>query len=81
MFDMTRQPVAVLAYSGYRGEQEPRAMVVAGARIEIDKIVRRWREPEGRCFEVLDRDGVVHVLLCAESDLTWWRLQDPDTRG
>ena len=78
---MTRQPVSVMAYSGYRGEQEPRAMEVEGVAVEIDRIVRRWQQPDGRCFQVLDSNGVVHVLLCAESDLTWWRLQDPDTRG
>jgi hypothetical protein len=78
MFDMTRQPVSVMAYSGYRGEQEPRAMEVEGVAVEIDRIVRRWQQPDGRCFQVLDRNGVVHVLLCAEPDLTWWRLRDPD---
>ena len=75
---MTRQPVSVMAYSGYRGEQEPRAMEVEGVAVEIDRIVRRWQQPDGRCFQVLDRNGVVHVLLCAEPDLTWWRLRDPD---
>ncbi len=78
MFAMTREPVSVVAYSGYRGEQEPRALQVAGVAVEIDRIVRRWQQPDGRCFQVLDRNGVVHVLLCAEPDLTWWRLGDLD---
>ena len=75
---MTREAVQVHAYSGYRGEEEPRVLVMAGSRLEIDQVLRRWREPEGRYFEVLDRNGGRHVLCCREPELSWWRVGDPE---
>ena len=35
----------VIAYSGYQGEQEPRALVVEGERLEVVSIQDRWYDP------------------------------------
>jgi hypothetical protein len=67
-------PIAVAAYAGGRGEEEPRALDVDGRRLAVREIVRAWREPDGRLFLVVDELGSRHVLLCDERDRRWWRL-------
>ena len=46
------RPIEVIAYAGYRGEQEPRAVVLDGRRQPVSEIKRRWRSPDGRYFEI-----------------------------
>ena len=68
-------PVTVIAYSGYRGEQEPRAVVVAGERLPVREVKRRWRSPEGRYFEVEVAGGRRLVLRYGgSSGETGWSL-------
>ena len=67
----------VVAYSGSRGEEEPRVLRLEGEEHEVSTILERWVEPGGRGFRVSVADGSVHLLFCRESDLTWWRLLDP----
>jgi hypothetical protein len=54
---MDPRPVEVICYSGYTADEEPRAVVVDGRRLEVVAVERRWREPEGRCFVVRFSDG------------------------
>ncbi len=68
--------VEVVAYSGYRGEQEPRAVVLDGERRPVREIRRRWRSPDGRYFEVELTGGRRLVLRCAAGD-HGWSLADP----
>lgn len=70
-----RSAIRVLAYSGYRGEEEPRAIEVEGRQLEVT-VLRRWQGPEGRWFETVDREGGKHTLLCLDPELSWWRVGD-----
>ena len=54
--------LVVHCYSGYRGQETPRSFQVGGERIEISRVVGRWRTPEHRVFEVLDERGKRHLL-------------------
>ena len=65
-------PIEVLAYSGARGEEEPRALRLDERYVEVREILDRWREPAGHFFRVSADDGHVHLLFCRERDLTWW---------
>jgi hypothetical protein len=65
------EDVEVVAYAGYRGEQEPRALIVGGERIEVAEIVDRWLEPRARCFRVRTADGAVHRLRYDLDELCW----------
>ena len=67
-------PIVVSAYSGGRGEEEPRELEVDGRRLAVHEVVRAWREPLGRFFLVLDELGCRHLLLCDEGDQRWWRV-------
>ena len=68
---MSRDQLEVIAYAGYRGEQEPRAVVIDGERLEIEEIRRRWREPDGRYFEVRLADRRVVALRSGGGDEGW----------
>ena len=71
--------IEVVAYSGYRGEQEPRAVVIGGERRPVLRIRRRWIAPDGRYFDVEMAGGERLVLRCAppgstgedSEDLAW----------
>ena len=60
----------VTSYSGYRGEQEPRALSLEGECLEVAEILRRWTSPDGRYFEVRTSDGRV-ILLRSDADQGW----------
>ena len=59
---MERRAVEVICYSGYAADEEPRAVVTSGRRLEVAVIERRWREPDARFFAVRTSDGARHVL-------------------
>ena len=63
--------VKVHAYSGYQGEQEPRALEVEGERLEVLGIADRWYDPAGRYFKVRASDGRIYLLRCDSESLAW----------
>ena len=68
--------VEVASYSGYRGEETPRAVTVEGARFEVSAVLSRERIMDGVSREIRERwrcrleDGRVAVLERL-SDGTW----------
>jgi len=44
--------VQVECYSGHTYAQEPRAFTWHGERYEVERIIKRWRTPEGPSFRV-----------------------------
>jgi len=70
-------PVEVVAYSGSRGEEEPRAVLLGGRELLVREVLRRWLEPTGRFFSVATDDGHVHLLHCRDSDQSWWLVAAP----
>ncbi len=63
--------LSVIAYSGYRGEQEPRAVVIDGERRPVEEIKRRWRSPDGNYFDVELAGGRRLVLRQGGDDRGW----------
>jgi hypothetical protein len=59
---MQRRAVEVICYSGYAADEEPRAVVTSGRRLEVSIIERRWHEPDARFFVVRTSDGARRVL-------------------
>lgn len=68
----SEQEVVVRAYSGSRGEEEPRAVMLEGFPLEVTAVLDRWREPDGRLFRVQLEDRRRVILRCREPDQTWW---------
>ena len=62
--DPTRKdsPVAVQCYAGYKGEQRPQRFLLAERWLEIEEILKEWREPAAEFFRVRASDGRIYVL-------------------
>ncbi len=54
--------VRVECYSGYRGEQEPRAFRFGARPIAVTEILDRWLGPDHRYFKLLGADGATYIL-------------------
>jgi hypothetical protein len=63
--------VTVHCYAGYRGEQEPRAMELAGKRLEVREILDRWLAPDHRYFKVRCQNGDVYIIRHDERAECW----------
>lgn len=63
--------IRVECYSGYRGEQEPRAFWLGERRFEATIIVDRWVGPDYRYFKVLAADGHHYILRYDEANGEW----------
>ena len=75
---MSEEKVRVTAYSGNRGEETPRALVLGGKRIEVVEIQETWIE-EGvgdrrtrRFFKVRGSDGGIHKIFYDEQTAEWY---------
>jgi len=55
-------PVTVQCYAGYKGEQGPKRFLLAESWLEIEEILKEWREPAAEFFQVRASDGRVYVL-------------------
>lgn len=63
--------IRVECYSGYRGEQEPRAIRCGSRRITVVEILDRWLAPDHRYFKVKGDDDAVYVLRHDPSADEW----------
>ncbi len=69
------QQFDVQAYAGYRGEQEPRAVVVDGVRFEVMGIDDRWHDPVATYFKVAAADGRVYLVRRDFETAAWSLVQ------
>jgi hypothetical protein len=74
---MSDEKIEIIAYSGYRGEETPRALVLGGKRIEVVEIQESWIE-EGigdrttkRFFKVKGSDGEIRKIFYDEKAAEW----------
>ena len=63
----------VVAYSGYQGEQEPRALIIDGTRQEVVAVEDRWYVPGARYFRVRTEGGS-HLVRYDLVDFSWSRV-------
>jgi len=75
---MSEEKIHVMAYSGYRGEETPRAILRRYEKIEVIEIISQWKE-EGveerdrkRFFIFKGNDGLVHKIFCDEKTAEWY---------
>ena len=75
---MSDEKIEVIAYSGYRGEESPKALILRGQRIEVVEVQERWVEERlddrvrKRFFKVEGSDGVLHEIFYSEESLEWY---------
>ena len=63
--------IRVECYSGYRGDEEPRAFWLGSRRFEVVELQDRWLNPERRYFKVRVDDGRRFILRHDESSGEW----------
>jgi len=75
---MDRKKVEVIAYSGHRGEEIPRAFKCRGTKVEVAEIQSRWIE-EGvgdrktkRGFRLRGTDSITYTLIYDEETREWF---------
>lgn len=72
------QPVEVICYSGYKGDERPVRFRAGGAVFEIERILDQWRTPDGQCFLVRTAGG--DYTLRHYSDADAWTLEPSRAR-
>jgi hypothetical protein len=76
--DMPEERIKVIAYSGYRGEETPRMILLHGERIEVIEILRHWIEERSddrarkRFYQVKGSDGNLHRIYYDEKMMGWF---------
>jgi hypothetical protein len=54
--------IQVECYSGFRGEETPRNILMGNIKIEVKKILDRWLAPDHRYFKILGDDNAVYII-------------------
>ena len=73
--------IKVIAYSGYRGEEIPRIILLHSERIEVIEILSRWSEERStdrarkRFYRVRGNDGFVHKIYYDEKAMEWFYVE------
>ena len=75
---MSEEKIRVMAYSGYRGEETPRAIIHHHEKIEVIDILSRWIEEDfedrgrKRFFICKGSDGGIHKIFYDEKTAEWY---------
>ena len=75
---MSEEKIEVIAYSGYRGEETPRTILLHGERIEVFEILRQWIEEKSgdrarkRFYQVKGSDGNLYMIYFDEKAMEWF---------
>ena len=74
----SEQKIKVIAYSGYRGEETPKTILLHGTGIEVVEILNQWIE-EGledratkRFYQIKGDDGVLYRIYYDEKAMEWF---------
>ena len=54
--------IKVECYSGYRGEETPRCILMGDSKIKVKEIMDRWLAPDHRYFKLLGDDQAVYII-------------------
>ena len=65
--------LTVDAYSGYKGEETPRAFTLDGRKLQVREVVDRWYSQTHSYFRVYASDGQRYVLRF-DLDEDCWEL-------
>ncbi len=55
-------PPTVQCYAGYKGEQEPQRFLPGEQWLEVEEVLKEWREPAAVFFRLRASDGRIYVL-------------------
>jgi hypothetical protein len=76
----SEEKIEVIAYSGYRGEETPRAILFRWKRIEVIEILKQWIEERfdnrniRRFYQVKGSDGNLYTIYYDEKSMEWFQI-------
>lgn len=79
---MSDTRIDVITYSGYRGEETPRSILLHDEKIDVVAIVKMWIEEgfedrvEKRFFKVKGSDGKTHKIYYDERAMEWFYMSE-----
>jgi len=80
---MSEERIEVIAYSGHRGEDTPRIILVHEKKVEVVEVLRRWIEETAedrsrrRFFVFKGSDGAIHKIFYDEGTMEWFLCYRP----
>jgi len=63
--------IRVECYSGYKGEETPRRLIIGELVIGVAKVLDRWLAPDHRYFKVEGDDGSMYIVRHDMTSLEW----------
>ena len=75
---MPNKRITVIAYSGYRNDESPRAFILSDDKVAVQETLDRWFEEDltgksrRRHFTVKGSDGYIHKLYYDEKQEEWF---------
>ena len=63
--------IRVECYSGYKGEETPRRLIIGEQVIGVVKVLDQWLAPDHRYFKVEGDDGSMYIVRHDMTSLQW----------
>ena len=63
--------IRVECYSGYKGEEIPRRLIIGEQVIGVVKVLDQWLAPDHRYFKVEGADGSIYIVRHDMISLEW----------
>ena len=63
--------IRVECYSGYKGEETPRQLIIGEQVIEVVNVLDQWLAPDHRYFKVEGADGSIYIVRHDMISLEW----------
>jgi len=63
--------IRVECYSGYKGEETPRQLIIGEQVIEVINVLDQWLAPDHRYFKVEGADGSIYIVRHDMISLQW----------
>ncbi|MEE4354955.1 MAG: hypothetical protein V2I97_00695 [Desulfococcaceae bacterium] len=74
--------IRVECYSGYRGEETPRALYLGEKKIAVSEVIDRWLAPAHRYFKIIGDDKGLYIVrhdsVNFEWELTFYKCCETD---
>ncbi len=82
MGEHPKPPPTVQCYAGYKGDQRPQRFLLGEHWLEVEEVLKEWREPAAAFFRVRASDGRIYVLRRdAEATPNNWSIESVGCRS
>ncbi len=61
----------MICYEGYKADETPRAILFGDRRVEVARVLDRWRGEDHEYVKLEGSDGAVYILRYSAETLDW----------